>query len=384
MAKNLSKALDAIKKKYGKDSEDIIYNPDADVESCSSGSQIIDCVTGTGGFLIKKKLVEIAAPESSGKTTLCLMSCAEAQKKGWVGVFIDVEQAFDYNYARKLGVNLDNETFFVVQPTFAEQAEKVIDIIVDSTELDYIIIDSVAAMKPEAQVYAKDSTGVGRIKGEHAMFWANYSPKLQMIAKDEDLAVLMTNQVRQKISIGSMYQPKAVKSSGIGTGFSQDDSWTTTGGNALKFYLSSRYLLGFRKAYTEENEKKEKVKLGNVITINNVKNKLAAPYTKADFVIRFRGGVGVDDLPIIFEKLKEAKFIEYKGGQYTMEDSEFVKGFSEKKLSDFMKVFRENEEGVKALYKSRWEELHGEEDIDGELADKELIDDELLVDELDD
>lgn len=356
-ASGLSSALDFIMDKMGKENEDIVYTPGKMRESCTSGSVILDSMTGVGGFLVKKKLVEIAAPESAGKTTLCLLSCAEAQKRGWVGVYMDVEQAFDDDYAKALGVKLDGETFAVVRPTYAEEAEKALNYLLQKIDIDYLIIDSVAAMKPESQVYADDSTGKGQVKGLHAMFWSGFAPKLQALATEYNFAVLMTNQVRRKISMGSMFEAKAISSSGIGTGFSQDDSWITTGGEALKFYLSCRYLLDFKKQYRLEVNGK-KIPFGNIIQIANVKNKLAAPYSKSRFLIRFRDGVGVDDIPMIFDVLKEHKFINTKGSTYTLEATDFNKAIVGKGYAEFEKKLRENKEDVSKLYSEVWNELN--------------------------
>lgn len=385
--KGLGAALSFIQSKY-KAEDDVVYNPDAAVESIGSGSVIIDCVTGVGGFLVKGKMTEIAAPESSGKTTLCLQTCAAAQKAGWVGVFLDVEQAYDNSYAKKLGVKLDNETFTVLQPTYGEMAENLINMIVNKSQIDYLVIDSVAAMKPENQLFAEDSTGKGQVKGGHAMFWANFAPKLQMLAKENHFAVLMTNQVRRKINMGGMFEEKAVSTMGLGTGFSNDDSWITTGGEALKFYLSMRYLLNVKKKYRVQ-QGDTKIHIGNVIEIANIKNKLSSPYAKSRFLIRFKGGFGTDDMPMIFDVLKAEKLIEVKGGgTYVLADTDYCPSFEVKGMDNFIAKMGEPsiKPKIEALYKAVYDSMDNidEEDASKETKSNDDIDIEIEEDDLDD
>lgn len=271
---------------------------------------------------------------NSGKTTICLQSAAEAQAKGWVGAFIDVEQAYDAKYARALGLNLDNKTFIVLQPEFAEQAESAIDILLDNAEkLDYLLIDGIAAMKPSIQIDAEDSTGKGMVKGAHAAFMSNWIPKMNILAQQHNIAVLFTNQMRRKMQMGGMFAPKAVRSTGLGTGFSNDDSWTTTGGETVPYYMSMRFLLDFRKGY-KENINGEEVKVANIITISNVKNKLSEPYKKADLMIRY--GYGVDDSVPVYNFLKEWGIISNTGPTYSYENEDTKVAFSEKGLDKFM------------------------------------------------
>lgn len=355
--KSLSAALTYIESKYAKDAKDLIYDPTRVQEGMSSGSAIIDAVTGinVGGFLIKRKLVEIAAPESTGKTTLCLQACAQAQKAGWVGVYLDVEQAFDYNYAKTLGVELDDETFTVIQPTYAEQAEKMLNIIIDRADIDYIVIDSIAAMKPESQVFADDSTGKGQVKGGHAMFWSSFSPKLQALATEHNIAVLLTNQVRRKLSMGGMFDPKAVTQQGIGTGFSSDDSWVTTGGEAIKFYLSCRYLLNFKKKYQVQYGDK-KIWEGNIVEIACVKNKLAPPYAKARFLIRFVNGFGTDDYPMFYDIFKEEGLITAKANNHTLMETDYNPELKAKNRAELEDLMKTHSKEMAELYKFVWSE----------------------------
>lgn len=375
-------AIQAITKKYGQeDARDIIYDPkNAVLDSSSSGSIIIDCNTGTDGLLVRKKIVEIAAPESSGKTTLCLQSAAVAQKNGWVTLFVDNEQAFDYNYAKKLGLKCDNQTFLVVQPTYAEEAEELIDTILAKVEIDALMIDSIAAMKPENQIYADNSTGKGQVKGGHAMFWSNYSPKLQTLAKEGNFAVLMTNQVRRKLNMGGPYEVKAVGTSGIGTGFSTDDSWVTTGGEALKFYCSARYLLNFKKQFRIEKDDGSKMVIGNIIKIHNVKNKMTAPYAKSEFLIRFRGGCGTDDIPILIQFFKDQGLITATGGNYTLIGTEYLDEIKVKGYDNFEKELRKDKyrDGLKKLYQKCWEMLN---DVDGDETENIEEDEDIDIEE---
>lgn len=307
---NFDKAIAMIEKKVGKKNETIIYDPKRPVTSASTGCEIIDGVSGVGGLLVKRRLVEIFGKESSGKTTVSLQSAAMAQAKGWVGAFIDVEQAYDATYAKALGLKLDNKTFMVLQPQFAEEAETTIDLLLDNAEkLDYLLIDGIAAMKPRQHLESEDSTGKGQVKGAHAMFMANWIPKINILAQQHDIAVLFTNQMRRKMSLGGMFAAKAVRGSGLGTGYSNDESWTTTGGETVPYYMSMRFLLDFRKGYKEEVNG-EMVKTANIITISNVKNKLSEPYKKADLMIRY--GIGTDDSVPIFLALQDFGYITKK------------------------------------------------------------------------
>jgi recombination protein RecA len=336
MGGNFEKAMAAIEKKIGKKNETIIYDPKRPVVSASSGCVIVDSVSGVGGLLVKRRMVEVFGKESSGKTTICLQSAAEAQRKGWVGAFIDVEQAYDATYAKALGLKLDNNTFIVIQPQFAEEAEMAIDLLLDNaTKLDYILIDGIAAMKPRQQIESEDSTGKGQVKGAHAMFMSNWMPKINILAQQHDIAILFTNQMRRKMQMGGMFAPQAVRTTGLGTGYSNDATWTTTGGETVPYYMSMRFLLDFRKGY-KEVVNGEEVKVANIITISNVKNKLSEPYKKADLMIRY--GYGTDDSIPVFLALQDYGYITKKPNtsQYTYENEDTKITFMEKSQDAFL------------------------------------------------
>ena len=290
----------AVQKKFGKTDSDIIYDRNRKVEAVTSGSLIVDKVSGVGGLLVKGHITEISGLESSGKTTLCLQSAAFAQSQGQVGIFIDIEQTFDAFYAEALGLEQDGKTFEVYQPGNAEQLEMLVDMACRELGegLDYIIWDSLAAAKPKAMLEARQKEDESSRKGQQAAFMSEFFPKLSVLARKYQFAVLVTNQLRQKIEFGNMYQAKAVRSGGLGAGYSNDTSWYTMGGNAPKYHYSMRFLLEQIRRQKEADEDGEVEDVGNWIRISNVKNKLSIPFRKAEFVIIFGEGTN-DDLAIL-------------------------------------------------------------------------------------
>ena len=290
----------AIQKKFSKTDDNIIYDRNRKVEAVTSGSLIVDQVSGVGGLLVKGHITEISGLESSGKTTLCLQSAAFAQSKGQVGIFLDIEQTFDAFYAEALGLEQDGKTFEVYQPGNAEQLEMIVDMACKELgdKLDYIIWDSLAAAKPKAMLEARQKEDESSRKGQQAAFMSEFFPKLSTLARKYQIAILVTNQLRQKIEFGNMYQAKAVRSGGLGAGFSSDTSWYTMGGNAPKYHYSMRFLLEQMRRQKETDDDGDVEEVGNWIRISNIKNKLAIPFRKAEFVIIFGDGTN-DDLAIL-------------------------------------------------------------------------------------
>ncbi len=300
--KALAAALSQIERQFGKGS--IMRMGDGgvtQVETISTGSLGLDIALGVGGFP-RGRVIEIFGPESSGKTTLTLHAIAEAQKIGGTAAFIDAEHALDPVYAEKLGVNVDE--LIVSQPDTGEQALEIADMLVRSGSIDILVIDSVAALTPKAEI--EGEMGDSHM-GLQARLMSQALRKLTSIIKKSNTMVIFINQIRMK----------------IGVMFGNPE--TTTGGNALKFYASVR--VDIRR--TGSIKKGDEI-LGNETRVKVVKNKVAPPFKQVEFDIMY--GEGISRTGEIITLGVNEGIIEKSGAWYSYQGEKIGQGKEKVKL----------------------------------------------------
>ena len=296
--KSLKLAVDKLEKTYGKGTVMKLGEKKvADVETISTGSLGLDVALGIGGFP-RGRVVEIYGPESSGKTTLAIHAIAEAQSKGGIAAFIDAEHAFDKNYAEALGVDTDN--LLISQPDNGEQALEIAEHLIRSGSIDIIVIDSVAALVPRAEI--EGEMGDSKM-GLQARLMSQALRKLTGVIGTTGTTCVFINQLREK----------------IGVMFGNPE--TTTGGNALKFYASVR--LDIRRSGPAIKDKESNV-VGNHVKVKVVKNKMAPPFKIAEFDIMYGQGISkngeIIDIGVDFD------IVEKSGSWYSYSGTKIAQG----------------------------------------------------------
>tara|TARA_B100001287_G_scaffold247811_1_gene226662 strand:- start:21 stop:1073 length:1053 start_codon:yes stop_codon:yes gene_type:complete len=343
--KTLESTISQIERNFGKGSVMKLGEREVvEIDAISSGSLSLDVALGIGG-LPKGRIVEIYGPESSGKTTLALHVIAEAQKKGGTCAFVDAEHALDPVYAKKLGVNTDE--MLISQPDNGEQALEIADTLVNSNAIDVLVVDSVAALVPRAEI--EGDMGDSHM-GLHARLMSQALRKLTGSISRSQALVIFINQIRQK----------------IGVMFGNPE--TTTGGNALKFYASIRMDIRRIGAIKDRDEV-----VGNQTRVKVVKNKLAPPFKTVEFDIMY--GEGISKNGEILDLATKDGLVEKAGAWYSYNGERIGQGRENAKiyLKENPKVALEIEESIRSQNKEQV--VKAEDDVNDnteDLPDKEM------------
>ncbi|HAE31243.1 MAG TPA: recombinase RecA [Flavobacteriales bacterium] len=317
--KALQATLDRLDKTFGKGTVmKLGDNPVQNLEVIPTGSLTLDTALGVGGFP-KGRVIEIYGPESSGKTTLAIHAIAEVQKQGGIAAMVDAEHAFDQFYAKSLGVDVDN--LLISQPDNGEQALEIADNLIRSGAIDLLIVDSVAALTPRAEI--EGEMGDSQM-GLQARLMSKALRKLTASISKAGCCCIFINQLREK----------------IGVMFGNPE--TTTGGNALKFYASVR--IDIRRASAIKDGDKI---LGNRTRVKIVKNKVAPPFKKAEFDIMY--GAGISKVGEIIDIGVEHDIIKKSGSWFSYEDTKLGQGRDAVKalISDNPELMDELEQKIK-------------------------------------
>lgn len=323
--KALQAAMAKIEKDFGRGSVMRMGDEQVeDVEVIPTGSLALDAALGVGGYP-KGRIIEIYGPESSGKTTLAIHAIAQAQKEGGIAAFIDAEHAFDRFYAKKLGVDVDE--LLIAQPDNGEQALEIADQLIRSSAIDIIVIDSVAALTPKAEI--EGDMGDNKV-GLQARLMSQALRKLTSTISKTNTTCIFINQLREK----------------IGVMFGNPE--TTTGGNALKFYASVR--LDIRRVTTLKDGD---TPIGNQVRVKIVKNKVAPPFRKAEFEITF--GEGISHVGEIVDLGVELGIIKKSGSWFSYGETRLGQGRDAVKrvIKDNPELTTELEEKIAAALKER-------------------------------
>lgn len=323
--KALQAAMAKIEKDFGRGSVMRMGDEQVeDVEVIPTGSLALDAALGVGGYP-KGRIIEIYGPESSGKTTLAIHAIAQAQKEGGIAAFIDAEHAFDRFYAKKLGVDVDE--LLIAQPDNGEQALEIADQLIRSSAIDIIVIDSVAALTPKAEI--EGDMGDNKV-GLQARLMSQALRKLTSTISKTNTTCIFINQLREK----------------IGVMFGNPE--TTTGGNALKFYASVR--LDIRRVTTLKDGD---TPIGNQVRVKIVKNKVAPPFRKAEFEITF--GEGISHVGEIVDLGVELGIIKKSGSWFSYGETRLGQGRDAVKrvIKDNPDLTAELEEKIAAALKER-------------------------------